>query len=57
MAETWGSITLSTKLQRILELAREMPQAALTTLAHHIDIHWLCEGYRLTGKNGTTGVD
>jgi len=38
MAETSGSITVSTKLQRIAKLAREMPQAPLTTLAHHIDI-------------------
>jgi RNA-directed DNA polymerase len=38
MAETSGSITVSTKLERIAKLAREMPQAALTTLAHHIDI-------------------
>jgi len=29
-----------------------MPQAALTTLAHHIDIDWLREAYRRTRKNG-----
>jgi hypothetical protein len=33
MAETWSSTTVSTKLGRIAKLAREMPQAALTTLA------------------------
>ncbi len=38
MMETSGSTTVSTKLERIAKLAREMPQAALTTLAHHIDI-------------------
>jgi len=57
MAETQGSTTVSTKLERIAKLAREMPQAALTTLAHHIDIEWLREAYRRTRKNGATGVD
>ena len=57
MAETPGSTTVSTKLERIAKLAREMPQAALTTLAHHIDIDWLHEAYRRTRKNGATGVD
>ncbi len=57
MAETPGSTTVSTKLERIAKLAREAPQAALTTLAHHIDINWLREAYRRTRKNGATGVD
>jgi RNA-directed DNA polymerase len=57
MAETLGSITVSTKLERIAELSRAMPQAALTTLAHYIDIEWLREAYRRTRKNGATGVD
>ncbi|MBL4683072.1 MAG: group II intron reverse transcriptase/maturase, partial [Nannocystaceae bacterium] len=29
----------------------------LTTLAHHIDLAWLREAYRLTRKGGATGVD
>jgi group II intron reverse transcriptase/maturase len=57
MAETSGSITVSTKLERIAKQAREMPQAALTTLAHHIDIEWLREAYRRTRKAGATGID
>src|ERR1700758_884629 len=57
MAETRGSITVSTKLERIAKLARTMPQAALTTLAHHIDIDWLREAYRRTRKDGATGID
>src|ERR1700752_2946954 len=57
MAETSGSITVSTKLERIAKLAREMPQAALTTLAHHIDLDWLREAYRRTRKDGATGID
>jgi RNA-directed DNA polymerase len=57
MAETQGSITVSTKLERIAKLARAKPQLALTTLAHHIDIDWLREAYRRTRKDGATGVD
>ena len=57
MAETSSSITVSTKLERIAKLARAMPQAALTTLAHHIDIDWLREAYRRTRKDGATGID
>ena len=45
MAGTSSSTTVSTKLGQIAKLAREMPQAALTTLAHHIDIDWLREAY------------
>jgi RNA-directed DNA polymerase len=57
MAETSSSTTVSTKLGRIAKLAREMPQAALTALAQHIDIDWLREAHRRTRKDGATGVD
>jgi RNA-directed DNA polymerase len=57
MAETRSSTTVSTKLERIAKLARTMPQAALTTLAHYIDIDWLREAYRRTRKDGATGTD
>src|SRR4051812_13591102 len=48
---------ISTRRRRIAELASQSPQAALTTLAHHIDIDWLTEAYRRTRKDGATGVD
>ena len=48
---------ISTRRRRIAELASRSPQAALTTLAHHIDIDWLLEAYRRTRKGGATGVD
>src|SRR5215217_7219207 len=48
---------ISTRRQRIAELARQSPQAAFTTLAHHIDIDWLTEAYRRTRKDGAAGVD
>jgi RNA-directed DNA polymerase len=57
MAETSSSTTVSTKLEQIAKLARAMPQAAMTTLAHHIDIDWLREAYRRTRKDGATGID
>jgi group II intron reverse transcriptase/maturase len=52
-----SSPTVSTKLERIAELARNKPGAVLTTLAHHIDLDWLREAYRRTRKDGATGVD
>jgi group II intron reverse transcriptase/maturase len=57
MAETQGSITVSTKLERIAKLAKERPNVALTTLAHHIDLEWLREAYRRTRKDGAPGID
>src|SRR2546428_5241873 len=57
MSETLGSVSVSTKLKRIAELARQKPQAVLTTLSHHIDLEFLREAYRRTRKDGATGVD
>ncbi|HKO51189.1 MAG TPA: group II intron reverse transcriptase/maturase [Polyangiaceae bacterium] len=48
---------VSTKLQRIAELARQMPNQALTSLAYRIDVEWLKEAYRRTRKDGARGVD
>lgn len=57
MPETPSSTSISTRLERIAELARQMPTVALTTLAHHIDIDWLREAYARTRKSGAAGVD
>ena len=57
MAGTPSPTTVSTKLQRIAKLAREAPDMAFTTLAHHIDSEWLHEAYRRTRKDGAVGVD
>jgi hypothetical protein len=57
MPGTPGPDPISTRRQRIAELARQSPQAAFTTLAHHIDIDWLTEAYRRTRKDGAVGVD
>ena len=57
MGETLSSQTVSTKIERIAKLAREMPDRPLTTLAHHIDMAWMREAYRRTRKDGARGVD
>jgi RNA-directed DNA polymerase len=48
---------LSTKRQRIAELARSKPATALTLLHHVIDLEWMKEAYRLTRKDGASGID
>ena len=48
---------ISTKLQRIAELARQSPGMAFRSLAHHIDVEFLHLAYRLTRKSGAPGVD
>jgi RNA-directed DNA polymerase len=58
MGETLGSAPeVSTKLQRIAELARNAPEMTFTTLAHHLDFAWLREAHRRTRKDGASGVD
>lgn len=54
---TSGSDLVSTRLQRIAQLAREAPERVLLTLAHHIDVEFLHEAYRRTRKDGATGID
>ena len=49
--------SVSTKLKRIVELARQSPSMVFTTLAHHIDVDFLREAYRRTRKDGAPGVD
>lgn len=56
MTGTSSPLDISTRLQRIAELARTVP-GALTTLAHHIDVEFLREAYRRTRKDGAAGVD
>jgi len=52
---TSGSV--STRLQRIAELAREDPKRAFRSLAQHIDVELLHEAFRRTRKDGAVGVD
>src|SRR6516225_1796158 len=48
---------VSTKQQRIAELARNGPDMAFTTLAHHMDIEWMLAAHARTRKDGAVGVD
>ena len=48
---------VSTRLQRIAELARKAPDAVLSTLAHHIDLDFLREAHRRTRKDAAPGID
>src|SRR3984957_15495167 len=57
MDETSGSTPISTRIERIATLARQLRDQPLTTLAHHIDVDWLREAHRRTRKAGATGVD
>lgn len=35
--------TISTKQARIAELAQQVPETALMSLSHHMDLEWLRE--------------
>jgi RNA-directed DNA polymerase len=49
--------SVSTRLQRIAQLAKEDKGRAFLSLAHHIDMDFLREAYRRTRKDGAPGVD
>jgi flagellar motor component MotA len=57
MARTPNLDNVSTRLQRIAQLAREDRKRSFVSLAHHIDKEFLREAYRLTRKDGAPGVD
>jgi len=57
MTETPISDKVSTRLQRIAQLAREDPDRAFLSLAHHIDVEFLHEAFRRTRKDGASGAD
>jgi group II intron reverse transcriptase/maturase len=48
---------VSTKQQRIAELAKRSPQLGFTSLNHHLDLIWLVEAYNRTRQDGAPGVD
>lgn len=49
--------SVSTKQQRIAQLAQQMPHVQLRSVAHHIDLDWMHEAYRRTRKGGAPGID
>ena len=48
---------MSTKRERIAELARQNPAMVLTSLNHYLDEEWLRYAYELTRKDGAVGID
>jgi group II intron reverse transcriptase/maturase len=50
-------MSVSTKQQRIAELAKRSPQMGFTSLAYLMDIEWLREAFDRTRKDGAPGVD
>jgi len=57
MTETSNFGIVSTRQQRIAELAKQSSQMGFTSLNHHLDLAWLEEAYRRTRKDGAVGVD
>jgi len=49
--------SVSTKQQRIAELAKRSPQMGFTSLNHYLDLDWMREAYNRTRKDGAPGVD
>lgn len=50
-------LCVSTKRERIAELARIHPDLAFTSLNHYLDYEWLLYAYQLTRKDGAVGID
>ena len=57
MAETLNSGNISTRLDRIAEMARTHRGQALRSIHHAIDLEWLKEAHQRTRKDGAVGVD
>lgn len=57
MSGTVRLARISTKQERIAELARRYPDTPSTTLAHHVDPDWMREAFARTRKDGAVGVD
>jgi RNA-directed DNA polymerase len=57
MAGIPSPTTVSTRQQRIAELAKQAPQMGFTSLNHHLDLPWLYEAFRRTRRDGAPGID
>lgn len=49
--------SISTRLRRIAQLAREDRERSFLSLAHNIDEYWLWDAYSRTRKDGAVGID
>jgi RNA-directed DNA polymerase len=57
MAGASEPVDVSTKQQRIAELARRSPEMGFTSLGHFIDLDWLLTAFHRTRQDGAVGVD
>jgi group II intron reverse transcriptase/maturase len=57
MAGTPSPETISTRQLELAKRAERVPDEALLTLSHFIDLDWLREAYHRTRKDGAAGVD
>lgn len=57
MGDTLRSQTVSTKLQKIAQQARQYPDMVFTTLAHLMDVDFLREAHGRVNKKGAPGLD
>ena len=48
---------VSTRQQRIAELAKQSPQRGFTSLNHHLDLSWMLQAFASTRRDGAPGVD
>jgi group II intron reverse transcriptase/maturase len=48
---------MSTRQQRLAELAKQSPEMGFTSLAHHLDLEWLWQAFQRTRQDGAVGVD
>ena len=55
MAAIPGADSVSTRQQRIAELAAQAPQVGFTSLNHHLDFTWLLVAYWSTRRDGAAG--
>jgi RNA-directed DNA polymerase len=55
--EASNSEVVSTRQQRIAELASQQLKQGITSLNHHVDLTWMLEAWRRTRKDGAAGVD
>jgi RNA-directed DNA polymerase len=57
MAGASKPVDVSTKQQRIAELAGQSPEMGFTSLAYFMDLDWMLEAFNRTRKDGAVGVD
>ena len=55
--DTLRSQTVSTQLHEIAQEASQNPEWVFTTLAHRIDVEFLCEAYTKLNKKGAPGLN